>query len=163
MAQSHAPFLDRISKTISAVTQRLLTWSRRAQAAVGSLAGTMLNMVTQTPSGLRTHFGLIIVFSAAINLLYLAPSLYMLQVYDRVIPTSGILTLMLLSVVLLGSLAALAVLDAVRTRLLTRTVLRVERFAADKVMEANMRARRICALLLRDAGRHKSCGDGARS
>src|SRR5262245_42062894 len=36
-------------------------------------------------AGVRTHMWLIIVFSAGINLLYLAPSLYMMQVYDRVL------------------------------------------------------------------------------
>jgi ATP-binding cassette subfamily C protein len=93
-------------------------------------------------AGLRAHVGLIVGFSAAINLLYLAPSLYMLQVYDRVIPTSGILTLVLLSVVLLGSLAVLAVLDALRSRLLVRAALRMERDANEVVREAHWRARR---------------------
>lgn len=91
---------------------------------------------------LRTHIMLIIAFSAAINLLYLAPSLYMLQVYDRVIPTSGVLTLLLLSVVLIASLAVLALLDAIRARLLARASVRVERLVADAVIEAGMRARR---------------------
>ena len=63
---------------------------------------------------MRTHVMLIVAFSAAINLLYLAPSLYMLQVYDRVIPTSGVMTLVLLSVVLIASLAVLALLDSIR-------------------------------------------------
>lgn len=93
-------------------------------------------------NGLRTHVALIMAFSAAINLLYLAPSLYMLQVYDRVIPTSGVVTLVLLSVVLLASLAVLALLDSVRSRLLARAAVRVERIAADAVIEAGMRARR---------------------
>lgn len=94
-------------------------------------------------AGLRTHVWLIVGFSAAINLLYLAPSLYMLQVYDRVIPTSGVLTLVLLSVVLIGSLAVLAVLDALRSRLLVRAALRMERGANDVVREAHWRARRL--------------------
>jgi ATP-binding cassette subfamily C protein len=66
----------------------------------------------------------------------------MLQVYDRVIPTSGVLTLVLLSVVLLGSLAVLAMLDALRSRLLVRAALRMERAANDVVREAHWRARR---------------------
>lgn len=99
-------------------------------------------MVSRGPQSLRTHIGLILAFSAAINLLYLAPSLYMLQVYDRVIPTSGVLTLILLSVVLVVSLAVLALLDSIRSRLLARAAVRVERIAADAVIEAGMRARR---------------------
>ncbi|OQW58953.1 MAG: hypothetical protein A4S17_11535 [Proteobacteria bacterium HN_bin10] len=103
-------------------------------------------MVSRGPQSLRTHVALILTFSAAINLLYLAPSLYMLQVYDRVIPTSGILTLVLLSIVLVVSLAVLALLDSIRSRLLARAAVRVERVAADAVIEAGMRARRAGAL-----------------
>lgn len=99
-------------------------------------------LLSKGPRSLRTHVLLILAFSAAINLLYLAPSLYMLQVYDRVIPTSGVLTLVLLSVVLIVGLAVLALLDAIRSRLLARASVRVERLAADAVIEAGMRARR---------------------
>lgn len=99
-------------------------------------------MLRDGPQSLRTHIFLIVAFSAAINLLYLAPSLYMLQVYDRVIPTSGVLTLLLLSVVLVASLSVLALLDSIRSRLLARASVRVERLAADAVIEAGMRARR---------------------
>ena len=99
-------------------------------------------MLSRGPQSLRTHVLLIVAFSAAINLLYLAPSLYMLQVYDRVIPTSGVLTLVLLSVVLIVSLMVLALLDSIRSRLLARAAVRVERLAADAVIEAGMRARR---------------------
>lgn len=99
-------------------------------------------MLRGGPQSLRTHIMLIVAFSAAINLLYLAPSLYMLQVYDRVIPTSGILTLLLLSVVLIVSLTVLALLDSIRARLLARASVRVERLVADAVIESGMRARR---------------------
>ncbi|KQN93742.1 ABC transporter ATP-binding protein [Sphingomonas sp. Leaf231] len=59
-------------------------------------------------------------FSALVNLLYIAPTLYMLQVYDRVVPTQGRLTLVFLTVVLLFALVTLSLLDRVRTRLLVR-------------------------------------------
>ena len=42
----------------------------------------------------RRHFVAAAVFSLLINLLYLAPTLYMLQVYDRVVPTGGKTTLL---------------------------------------------------------------------
>ena len=38
----------------------------------------------------RTHFIWAAFFSALVNLLYLTPTLYMMQVYDRVVPTGGI-------------------------------------------------------------------------
>ena len=37
----------------------------------------------------RRHFVSAAAFSALINLLYIVPTLYMLQVYDRVVPTQG--------------------------------------------------------------------------
>ena len=41
----------------------------------------------------RRHFMAAAGFSLLINVLYLAPTLYMLQVYDRVVPTGGKATL----------------------------------------------------------------------
>jgi PrtD family type I secretion system ABC transporter len=93
-------------------------------------------------NGVRTHLWLIFAFSAGINLLYLAPSLYMMQVYDRVLPTGGMLTLLMLSVVLVVSLAIMASLDALRGRLLARASLRVERLASVPILQQSMAARR---------------------
>lgn len=76
------------------------------------------------------------IFSLAINLLYLAGPLYMLQVYDRVISSSSEITLVMLTVALLLTLAALAGLDAVRARVLTRTSIRLDRNIASRVMTA---------------------------
>ena len=45
--------------------------------------------LTRTIAYFRKEFALVGIFSAVSNLLMLAPTLYMLQVYDRVIP-SGI-------------------------------------------------------------------------
>ena len=49
----------------------------------------------------RTHFIAVGIFSALLNLLFLVPMLYMLQVYDRVVPTRGGGTLLMLTLVLL--------------------------------------------------------------
>jgi ATP-binding cassette subfamily C protein len=55
----------------------------------------------------RTHFIWAFVFSALVNLLYLTPTLYMMQVYDRVVPTGGLTTLVLITAVAVFALAAL--------------------------------------------------------
>ncbi|MBY0423913.1 MAG: type I secretion system permease/ATPase, partial [Parvularculaceae bacterium] len=78
-----------------------------------------------------------VVFSAGVNLLYLAPSLYMLQVYDRVLQTGGVSTLVFCSIILFAALACLAALDALRTRLLNRVSLRLDRLLARRVIEAS--------------------------
>jgi len=84
----------------------------------------------------RKHIGYVLLFSAALNLLYLAPSVYMLQVYDRVLTSGSILTLIYLSAVLLASLATLAFLDATRVRLLAAMAKRIDRLVAPRVLMA---------------------------
>ena len=85
---------------------------------------------------LRQQVLFVLVFSAAVNLLYLAPSLYMMQVYDRVLTTGGVGTLLFVSLVLIVSLAVLALLDAVRTRILTRASLRADRLLSRTILES---------------------------
>ena len=75
-------------------------------------------------------------FSLAINLLYLAAPLYMLQVYDRVISSSSEVTLLMLTIGLLIAFVTLAGLDAVRARILTRASIRLDRLMAPRVMTA---------------------------
>ena len=84
----------------------------------------------------RRHFTFVILFSAGLNLLYLAPTLYMMQVYDRVLSTGGVLTLVFLTIALAASLAVLAFLDAVRMRLLAAAGRRIDRLVAPNVLRA---------------------------
>lgn len=74
-------------------------------------------------------------FSALVNILYLAPTLYMMQIYDRVVPTGGLLTLVFVTAVIIFALATLAALDHIRARLLIRASLRIDRLLAGPVME----------------------------
>lgn len=76
-----------------------------------------------------------VVFSAGLNLLYLAPSLFMLQVYDRVLTTGGMSTLGLLGLVLTFALIVLALLDMMRNRLAARLGLRLNRLLASAIIE----------------------------
>ena len=81
------------------------------------------------------------VFSALLNLLFLVPMLYMLQVYDRVIPTRGNLTLLFLTLVLVFGLATLALLDFVRSRLLVRASIRLDRHLAGVLLDTSLARR----------------------
>jgi PrtD family type I secretion system ABC transporter len=74
-------------------------------------------------------------FSALLNLLFIVPMLYMLQVYDRVIPTAGGATLLYLTLVLLFALGTLALLDLARSRLLVRASVRLDRLLAGAIMD----------------------------
>ena len=70
-----------------------------------------LKLLLRTCQG---YFVTAAIFSLAINLLYLAGPLYMLQVYDRVIASASSTTLVMLTIALLIAFVALAGLDAVR-------------------------------------------------
>src|SRR5262245_47309855 len=86
----------------------------------------------------RKYFVTALIFSLAINLLYLAGPLYMLQVYDRVINSASHVTLLMLTIVLLVAFSALAGLDVVRARVLTRASIRLDRLLAGRVLAATM-------------------------
>lgn len=60
------------------------------------------------------------VFSAIINLMMLAPSLYMLQVYDRVLSSRNETTLLMLTLMMLGAYLFVSALEFVRSFLLIR-------------------------------------------
>src|ERR1700724_4574763 len=60
------------------------------------------------------------VFSGVVNLLTLSGSLYMLQVYDRVIPSRNIATLFGLSLMVLFAYLMQGYFDALRARMLCR-------------------------------------------
>ncbi|MGD9981265.1 MAG: type I secretion system permease/ATPase [Hyphomonadaceae bacterium] len=82
----------------------------------------------------RRHIGFVVLFSAFLNLLYLAPSLYMLQIYDRVLTSGGLWTLVYISLVLVASLFVLAFLDGTRMRLLLAMARRLDRLLAPPIL-----------------------------
>lgn len=82
----------------------------------------------------REHLIWAAAFSALVNLLYLTPTLYMMQVYDRVVPTGGLTTLALISAVAVFALASLSMLDLLRGRLMLRAGLRLDRLLADRIL-----------------------------
>src|SRR5262245_49002060 len=77
----------------------------------------------------RCRDGLVAVgaFSMGINLLVLTVSIYMLQVYDRVLPGQSLETLMYLTLIAAGALAAMAALEVMRSRILVRLGIWIDR------------------------------------
>ena len=73
--------------------------------------------------GLRAsaaRLGGVAVFSGVVNLLMLSGSLYMLQVYDRVLPSRSVATLIGLSIIVVCAYLFQGYFDVVRMRMLTR-------------------------------------------
>src|SRR6476659_5603632 len=58
--------------------------------------------------------------SGLINMLYLTGSFYMLEVYDRVLPSRSIPTLVALSILALTLFAFQGILDVIRSRVMVR-------------------------------------------
>jgi ATP-binding cassette subfamily C protein len=86
----------------------------------------------------RSYFATALLFSLAINLLYLASPLYMLQVYDRVVSSASEVTLVMLTIVLLVALGALTSLDTVRSRVLTRASIRLDGLLSGRIVAATV-------------------------
>jgi PrtD family type I secretion system ABC transporter len=83
-----------------------------------------------------TAFG----FSAAISILALTTSFYMLQVYDRVLSSRSEDTLLLLTVIAVVAICVFAALDSLRLRLLMRIGLRVGEKLSGTVLRAMVAA-----------------------
>ncbi|WP_292669511.1 type I secretion system permease/ATPase [Mesorhizobium sp.] len=86
----------------------------------------------------RHYFMIAAGFSLAINLLYLASPLYMLQIYDRVVTSGSETTLVMLTIVLLAAFLALAGLDLMRARILTRASVRLDRLLSARIVAASV-------------------------
>ncbi len=71
-------------------------------------------------SDLKRSFRGVAVLSAGVNLLMLTGPLYMLQIYDRVLSSHSVPTLVALSVLLVGAYAFQAALDVIRSRIVVR-------------------------------------------
>ena len=93
---------------------RLLSHSApRAQAPHPAIAAALKDC--------RRAFRGVALFSAVVNILMLAGPLYMLQVYDRVLASHSVPTLIALSALLCGALALQATMDLIRNRVVTRS------------------------------------------
>ena len=75
---------------------------------------------------LRGAFVTVAIFSGFLNLLMLAPSLYMLQVYDRVLTSRNETTLVFLTLLVVGVFVFMSALEAIRTWVLVRVGARLD-------------------------------------
>ena len=75
-------------------------------------------------------------FSGAINLLALSGSLYMLQVYDRVLPSRSVPTLVGLTVLMVGLYTVNGILEYLRSRIMSRVGIRIDNSMSPQVFSA---------------------------
>ncbi len=84
------------------------------------------NEISEALLSFKSTFRTIGVFSAIINLLMLVPSLYMLQVYDRVLTSRNEITLLMLTLIMLGAYLFMSALEFVRSFVLIRVGARLD-------------------------------------
>ena len=90
----------------------------------------------------RKEFMWVGIFSCVYNLLMITPTLYMLQVFDRVMLSKSEVTLIALTLLMLGGLVLSSFADWVRTRVLVRTTLRFDQKLNSRILMACFDSRR---------------------
>ena len=90
----------------------------------------------------RKEFMWVGIFSCVYNLLMITPTLYMLQVFDRVMLSKSEVTLIVLTLLMLGGLMLSSFADWIRTRVLVRTTLRFDQKLNSRILMACFDSRR---------------------
>lgn len=107
----------------------------------------------------RAHIVATCVFSLGINFLYLTPTIYMLQVYNRVISSGSIATLIMISIATIAALVTLSILEAVRNLLLVRLGNHLDVALSEEVLRRQVEFTNIIGLrpgLVRDLDTYRS-------
>ncbi|MDD2712564.1 MAG: type I secretion system permease/ATPase [Simplicispira sp.] len=89
----------------------------------------------------RREFLVVGVFSMVANVLMLAPTLYMLQVFDRVMSSRSELTLLAMSIITLFFFLLMAFAEWMRSRVLVRAGTRLDHVLSTRVFNASFEAR----------------------
>lgn len=85
----------------------------------------------------RREFMIVGIFSMVANVLMLTPTLYMLQVFDRIMVSQSELTLLTVSLVMMFLLAVMAFAEWSRSRLLIRSGVRLDGMLNTRVFNAS--------------------------
>jgi len=77
------------------------------------------------------------IFSMVINILQLVPTIYMLQLYDRVVPTGNHSTLLMLTLIMLLLFLTMGALEWVRSQILVRVSSRLETLLNERLFNVS--------------------------
>ena len=83
----------------------------------------------------RGAFGMVALFSFAVNLLVLAAPLYMIQVYDRVMASHSEITLLMLTIITMAAMIVMALLEFARSQVLVRVSTRLDRVMSPRMFQ----------------------------
>ena len=96
--------------------------------------------LTATLWAFRREFAVVGLFSLVANVLMLTPTIYMLQVYDRVLVSRSELTLLVTSLIALFLFGVMAVSEWSRSRVLVRAGVRLDELLSTRVFNAAFEA-----------------------
>src|SRR5580704_17073005 len=122
--------------------------SRPLNGGTQALMASSLGPLRQAPAGselataliaCRQAFVAIGVFSGVSNLLMLSGALFMLEVYDRVLPSRSVPTLIALVVLVTGLYAAQGAIETIRSRILVRVGNSLDEAMSMRVYDAIVR------------------------
>ena len=94
------------------------------------------NEITDALLKFKKTFHSIGAFTACINILMLVPSIYMMQVYDRVLASRNEFTLLMLTVMALGLYALISVLEQIRSMVVIRIGAKMDAYLNQRVYTA---------------------------
>jgi ATP-binding cassette, subfamily C, bacterial exporter for protease/lipase len=94
------------------------------------------NEITEALLKFKKTFHSIGAFTAGINLLMLVPSIYMMQVYDRVLASQNDFTLLMLSIMALGLYALISGLEQIRSMVVIRIGAKMDAYLNQRVYTA---------------------------
>ena len=102
-------------------------------AAPAKMATTHPNALTEVLLTFKKEFIVVGIFSAVVNLLMLTPTLYLLQVFDRVLNGQSVTTLLVVSLITLFLFAMMAFGEWARSILLVKTGVKLDQALSKKV------------------------------
>jgi ATP-binding cassette subfamily C exporter for protease/lipase len=104
-------------------------------SGVNSQPSPLLKTLLET----RSAWFAVLVFSMTINILLLAPTIYMMQVSDRVMTSRNMMTLLMLSILALVIFAVMGVLEWIRSRVMVRLGVRLDRRLGARLLSLSHR------------------------
>lgn len=91
-------------------------------------------------SAVRRNLGVVMLFTAASNVLVLAIPIYLFQISDRILTSRSIDTLVMLTVVIVGAVVLQSMFDAIRRFILMRTAVEFAAQLGSPILSAAARA-----------------------
>ena len=131
-------YCRKIKQVRATLNSRYIDFKRPMSANLQNRFRQMIpkNEITEALTKFKSVFYTIAIFTACVNILMLVPSIYMLEVYDRVLASRNETTLFVLSAMVLGLFALIAVLEYIRSMVVIRIGAKMDSFLNARIYNA---------------------------